>query len=417
MKKPIISLIIVIATLSHIGIVVTQLYWVRKAIDLKEEQFTNSVRLALKSVSNHLVNFYCFPTGSPEDEHTFNCKVEDIDPAFLRKAIWEEFGCMKINEEFDYGIIDTQQKVLLDGSFEHYPSELPQVLHAIPLTGFEHSDRHMLVVYFPKQTSMIMKQMVVWLGLSALFIIVLILSFYFTIIFFLRQKKLSEMKSDFVNNMTHEFKTPISTISLASEMLMNKKIQQDPEKAARYAKVIYDENARLQSQVEEVLRIALLDKGEIKIKNKEVDVHKLITKTVHSFNLTVKQRNGMIQTIFYARKFILSVDRDHVRNVLSNLIDNAIKYSPEAPEISITTRNNNTGIIISVEDKGIGISHKNQKDIFKKLYRVPTGNIHNEKGFGLGLYYVKSIVEMHGGNVKLSSEPGKGSRFDVFLPF
>ena len=417
MKKSIISLIIVIATLSHIGIVVTQLYWVRKAIDLKEEQFVNSVRLALKSVSNHLVNFHCFPAGSPESEHTFNCRVEDIDPAFLRKAIWEEFGCMKINEEFDYGIIDTQQKVLLDGSFDHYPGELPQVLHAIPLTGFEHSDRHMLVVYFPKQTSMIMKQMVVWLGLSALFIIVLILSFYFTIIFFLRQKKLSEMKSDFVNNMTHEFKTPISTISLASEMLMNKKIQQDPEKAARYAKIIYDENARLQSQVEEVLRIALLDKGEIKIKNKEVDLHKLITKTVHSFNLTVKQRNGIIQTFFYAKEFILSVDRDHVRNVLSNLIDNAIKYSPEAPEISITTRNNDTGIIISVEDKGIGISHKNQKDIFKKLYRVPTGNIHNEKGFGLGLYYVKSIVEMHGGHVKLSSEPGKGSRFDVFLPF
>jgi two-component system phosphate regulon sensor histidine kinase PhoR len=225
------------------------------------------------------------------------------------------------------------------------------------------------------------------------------------------------MKTDFFNNMTHELKTPISTISLASEMLMSKNVYEDPGKTKRYAAVIHDENARLQHQVEHVLNMTLLDKRNFKLKIREVDIHKIIIKAVSNYNLIVKKRNGVIFTVLYAKNFIINGDREHLRNVITNLLDNANKYSPESPEITVTTRNVDNGILISIEDKGIGISQENQKLIFKRLYRIPTGDIHDVKGFGLGLYYVKSIAEAHEGKVKVESELGKGSRFDIYLPF
>jgi len=225
------------------------------------------------------------------------------------------------------------------------------------------------------------------------------------------------MKSDFVNNMTHEFKTPISTISLASEMLLKPQVYSSGEKTKRYANIIYDENLRLKNQVEQVLKIAVLDKGEVKIKRKMVDVHKILENIVKSFKLIMVERKGKIRTSFKATEHMLLADRLHFTNIINNLVDNANKYSPENPEILISTKNVKGGIMICVKDNGIGISSENQKHIFKKLYRVPTGNIHNVKGFGLGLYYVKTMVEAHGGTIDLVSTLDKGSQFDIYIPF
>lgn len=256
----------------------------------------------------------------------------------------------------------------------------------------------------------------VWIVLPVIFAVILIIGFPYSLFIFNRHKKISAMTSDFINNMTHEFKTPIATISLASEMLMKKTIQSDFVKTQRYAKIIFDENTRLQNHVEQILSVSLLERGQFRLKKKEVDIHEIIGEVVENFSLTVGERDGEIKTHFCAENFLISADKAHLTNVITNLLDNANKYSPEKPWIMIGTQNTDNGLIITVEDRGIGISLENQQQIFKKLYRVPTGNIYNVKGFGIGLYYVKTIIEAHGGHINLKSELNKGCRFDIYLP-
>lgn len=225
------------------------------------------------------------------------------------------------------------------------------------------------------------------------------------------------MTTDFVNNMTHEFKTPISTISLASEMLLKPSVTESSDKVNKYANIIYDENSRLKSQVEQVLQIAVLDKGTFSLKKSEINIHEIVELAIDNFEMLIKQREGNVTKHLNATHFNINADPIHITNIIHNLIDNANKYSPEKPDISVSTWNENNGIVVSVQDKGIGISHENQRHVFKKFYRVHTGNIHDVKGFGLGLYYVKTIVEAHSGTIRLFSEIKKGTRFEIFIPF
>jgi two-component system phosphate regulon sensor histidine kinase PhoR len=217
--------------------------------------------------------------------------------------------------------------------------------------------------------------------------------------------------------MTHEFKTPIATISLASEMLMNPQVSGAEDRIRKYAGIIYEENLRLKNQVEQVLRIAVLDKGTITLKLQTVDLHEIIGQIVRNFDLTIRERNGTIKMNLLAGRSQVIADRMHIENILTNLLDNANKYSPDPPQITVSTTNNDAGVFIVVKDKGIGISPENHKHVFKKLFRVHTGNVHDVKGFGLGLFYVKTMVEEHGGFIRLSSETGSGSSFELFLPF
>jgi two-component system phosphate regulon sensor histidine kinase PhoR len=198
---------------------------------------------------------------------------------------------------------------------------------------------------------------------------------------------------------------------------MKKSIIENPARTQQYAKIIFDENTRLQNHVEQILSVSLLERGQFRLKKRDIDVHEVISEIVENFGLAVKERHGEIKTHYCANKFHISADKEHLANVITNLLDNANKYSPEAPWIRIGTQNTQNGLIISVEDRGKGIRLEYQQQIFKKLYRVPTGNLYNVKGFGIGLYYVKTIVEAHGGHINLKSELNKGSRFDVYLPF
>lgn len=277
-------------------------------------------------------------------------------------------------------------------------------------------DPEYLIVSFPTQDRDVFKQMWPFLITSVMVIIILIFSFYYIIANNLKQKKLSDIKNDFISNMTHEFKTPISTISLASEMLGDASISQTAEKQQRYLKMIRDENKRLSVLVESILQTSILDKGEFKLKLSEVDVHEIINTAINNTQLLIGQRKGSIQTFLKAQKFKLQADRVHLTNIIFNLIDNAIKYSQEMPEISISTFNTAEGIMIQIKDNGIGISKENQRKIFDKFYRVPTGNVHNVKGFGLGLSYVLAVVLKHNGTISVNSEVGKGSTFNVHLP-
>ncbi len=421
MKKKFLWLIIIINSIALVGIFFTQAYWVREAYLMNAEQFAGSVRIAMKSVTNQSLDFQKKQNNRRADSSDNGNgmalpEVGNINPGLLDFKIREEFNCMKVGKSYAYAMIDLRNDSILLGKPGSYAGRLIESRHQIPMVGFRDSEYIVFAAHFPQEQSIILKRMVAWLIVSLIFAIILVFGFYYTLYFFYKQKRISEMKSDFINNMTHEFKTPLATISIASEMLLKESIQKDPDKSARYAKIIFDENTRLQGQVDQILRVSLLEKGKFNLKMKQVDLNALIKKVVENFEITIKERNGTLRSHYCAKNFRILADPDHLTNVLVNLLDNANKYSPDVPEIKIGTFDTDNGVIISVEDKGMGISPENQKLIFKNLYRVSTGNIHNVKGFGIGLYYVKTIIEAHGGHLNLKSEVNKGSRFDVFLP-
>ncbi len=274
-----------------------------------------------------------------------------------------------------------------------------------------------LAVYFPDRNLFIGRTTTLLLGLSVAFTLIIFLTFALSIFLILRQKKISEMKSDFINNMTHEFKTPIATISIASDSILNEKVINNKAKVRFFTEMIKKENLRMNEQVERILQIARLDRKEFKLNFQSVDAHELISEAIEVILLQVKKRGGKIETKLEATNPVVTTDPVHFTNVIYNLLDNANKYSSDEPQITVTTTNYPKGITITVEDHGIGISKAAQAKIFDKFYRLPSGNVHNVKGFGLGLSYVKAILDANNGSIKVHSEPGKGSRFVIFVPY
>ncbi|GAB3329758.1 hypothetical protein GCM10027299_33610 [Larkinella ripae] len=283
-------------------------------------------------------------------------------------------------------------------------------------------------VYFPDQQQFIWRKMSAILAGSAVLVLVIVACFYVAINTILRQKKLADIKNDFINNMTHEFKTPISTISLAVEMAQEQlshgieKSEEPATRLTRYMGIIRDETRRLGTHVEKVLQMALLDrdtagKGTVKLKLSSVNIHDAIGNVLNTIGLQIEQKQGDVHLDFEAADEIVEADDVHLSNILYNLLDNAIKYSPEKPDITIRTRNVENGVSITVADHGIGMTKDQLSRIFEKFYRVPTGNLHDVKGFGLGLSYVKKMVEEHHGSIQVESQLGKGSSFEVVLPY
>jgi signal transduction histidine kinase len=276
--------------------------------------------------------------------------------------------------------------------------------------------KYFFSIYFPNQRSYILGSLGFMTFTTFLLTIIIIFGFALTIYIIIRQKRLSEIKSDFVSNMTHELKTPISTISLASQMLSDSTIPAERKNIHYLGGIITEESKRLGQQVEKVLQMAIFEKTKLKLKLKEVNIHKIIDKVVCSFNLQLQSVNGTLTLELNATNPSCIADEVHITNIVNNLLDNALKYRNGSPHIHIVTSNVTHGIVISFKDNGIGITREHQKRIFDQFYRVPTGNIHNVKGFGLGLSYVKKIVDSHGGKVWVESEIGKGSLFSLFIP-
>jgi two-component system phosphate regulon sensor histidine kinase PhoR len=272
-------------------------------------------------------------------------------------------------------------------------------------------------VIFPERTNYVLGSIAWLLGGSLLFSFIILATFALSLFFIIRQKKISEMKSDFLNNMTHEFKTPIATISLAADTITNPKVINDENSVRHFISMIKKENSRMNKKVETILQIASLDKKEIAFKFENISLHSVIERAVDTIEIQVHQKNGRIAQNLNASEPVIYGDNEHLTNLVNNLLDNALKYSPESPDITVETRNNDRGVILSVADKGIGMSKSVQGKIFERFYRQSSGNVHDVKGFGLGLNYVRAIIDAHKGNVTVTSEPGKGSRFDVFLPF
>jgi len=274
-----------------------------------------------------------------------------------------------------------------------------------------------LSVIFPERTNYVIGSMVWILAGSLLFSLFIVATFGLSLYFIFRQKKISEMKSDFINNMTHEFKTPIATISLAADTITNPKVIKDETSIRHFIAMIKKENSRMNKKVENILQIASLEKREIDFNFENVSVHTIIQHVLETIDLQVQQRKGKIKLCLDAEESEILGDNEHLSHLVNNLLDNAIKYSPEAPEITISTRNEEKGLILTVEDKGIGMTKTVQGKIFERFYRQNSGNVHDVKGFGLGLNYARAIIDSHKGSISVFSEPGKGSRFEVFLPF
>jgi two-component system, OmpR family, phosphate regulon sensor histidine kinase PhoR len=273
-----------------------------------------------------------------------------------------------------------------------------------------------LYIYFPKQKTFLMKETGILVIPTFVLTAMLIGIFVFTILIILKQKKLSNIKNDFINNMTHELKTPISTISLASQMLRDNSVTNTPKSIEHISGIIFQESKRLTTQVEKVLQMAVFNEGKLKLKFKDVNMNNLIQSVVLNFELRIKSKNGQLTTELKAQPCIIKGDEVHITNVLFNLLDNAVKYSKDEPKVIISTEVKDEHVVVSVKDHGIGIQSEHHSQIFERFYRVPTGNVHDVKGFGLGLSYVKKIVEAHRGKIKVESALNKGTKFMIYFP-
>jgi two-component system phosphate regulon sensor histidine kinase PhoR len=275
-----------------------------------------------------------------------------------------------------------------------------------------------LIVVVPDLQHIVFRDLTPKILIAVLFTLFILAAFYLTVRTMLRQKKLSEIRNDFINNMTHEFKTPIATISLAVDALKNEKVQKDPGKMTYFSSIIKEENQRMNRQVETILKSALMDRQEVQLNLKKLHLHQIINDVADNFILRLQEKQGTLETNLDAANDIINGDEVHISNIINNLLDNAVKYSKEnvPPRVCLITLNDQKHFILRIEDNGIGMSRETVKRIFEKFYRAHTGNIHNVKGFGLGLSYVKTVVEAHGGRIKAESTLGKGSCFTIELP-
>jgi two-component system, OmpR family, phosphate regulon sensor histidine kinase PhoR len=341
-----------------------------------------------------------------------------INPLYLDSMLRSEFQNTGINIDYAYQVASARNDdLLIFRKASNETSFLPDNTYKTVLFPNDMiRDAGLLMVTFPEKNSVILSNMSVMMTSSGALLLILLFSFGFTIHSIIRQKKISEMKTDFINNMTHEFKTPVATIMIASEALKDPEISEDKDRIARLAGIIYDENIRLGDHIERVLNIAKIDKGDLKLEFKPVEMNDLISAVADSMELQFQKKEAAVTLNLRATKSTVQGDELHLSNVIYNLIDNALKYSSEKPDITISTFTSGKNLIIKVSDKGIGMGKEQLSKIFGQFYRIPTGNLHDVKGFGLGLSYVNNIVKRHYGNINVKSERDKGSEFEIVFP-
>jgi len=420
MKKPkTYRTIIAIALIALTGLLVVQVYWFMNAYTLQERQFDESVNLALRSLTDQLLQMENDSTSriAPVERTATNAYHVDfnhyINYSSLDSLLKSTFQQYQLLSPFELIVYEDLSNLVTFGNY--YKKGVLSDAEATCLARVLPEKTAMdFMITFPDKKADIVGAMGIWIFSAFTFLLILIL-FGFMIVDLSKQKKLAEVKADFINNMTHELQTPITNISIASEVLRKAAGKINEEKAAHYVDIIYTENQRLKFQVEQVLQTAMLERGEIELKKSEVNLNSVIEEVVRNFQLRVESRHGQIKSRLEARQPLVFGDPFHLTNIFYSLLDNADKYSPANPEITITTTNKNNGILVAIADKGIGISKDIQQYIFDKFYRASQGDVHDVKGFGLGLTYVREIVKAHQGNVSVSSEVNKGSLFELYF--
>ena len=429
-------------TLSLLGIIYIQINWLNNMVLLRKDQIDQKVRDIAKQVGEELSQFKGTapsPGSKPFlDLNNFSLdypRTYNVSQRFTTQELYEKIKANFVAAElenipFEFALVTLKNETIgqmerqsnnftawyedtANYYFKAYPIVPPSGSAAENLTANE-----WIIIVVPNVTDIVYKGLRGNIAVAILFTLVICTAFYLTLHTMLRQKKLSEIKNDFINNMTHEFKTPIATISLAVDAIRNEKVQKDTGKLSYFSEIIKEENQRMNRQVETILKSALMDRQEVQLNLKPLNVHSIIRDVADNFMLRLQEKQGILEMELGAENDLIEGDEVHISNLVNNLMDNAVKYSKEnvPPKICITTASTNKKFIFKIEDNGIGMTRETVKRIFEKFYRAHTGNIHNVKGFGLGLSYVKTVVEGHDGHIKADSTLGKGSCFTIELP-
>ena len=520
MNKKIFFLLVVLMSLSLIGIIFVQGFWIKNTVENKEEQFSFNAKQILRRVATEIENneletyyfamqelvdslgaepdsammseifetkregvsddLFVYSQGMFEEDYQLSAafldasidtiqfqnlinqkvselvkndslnnnflttssrinrifRMRDVEKEFIRSTVNEYTSRKPIHERMSKDQLEDliKQELANRGmqtSFEYgvYGNGLAtkvtsenfeldaNTTYRVPLfASGNSSNNYQLFVNFTEKKQVVLSSITLMAALSIIFTLIIVIAYSSALSQLIRQRQISEIKTDFINNMTHEFKTPIATINLALDAIKNPKIQSQPEKIAYYHQLIRDENKRMHAQVENVLRISRLEKNELDLKKERLDLHELIEEAMAHVELIVEDKDGYIKTHFGALRSSILANPAHFTNVIVNILDNAIKYSPEKPRVDIYTENVKNYIVMKVRDQGSGMSKLVQKKIFEKFYREHTGDIHNVKGHGLGLAYAKRILDDHHGQISVESEKGKGSTFIIKLP-
>jgi two-component system, OmpR family, phosphate regulon sensor histidine kinase PhoR len=419
MRRQQVRFVVLLGAISIIGIITVQAYFLFQAWNIREKQLTQSLVIALKTVAERisLLNQTALPYGNPVRQLTSNYFVVDvntvIDANVLEHYLRSEFDRLNIKTDYEYAIYDCHTDRMVYGDYitaagsggsAKPDKELPKYREYLYYFG----------IHFPALRSTIAEDMTIWFFFTSILVLSVIF-FVYAIFVILQQKRFSELQKDFINNMTHEFKTPISSINISADIITRPEIIQDPQRLLTYGRIIKKENHRLNLLVEKVLQIARFEKGGIQLKKEWLDLNMLVQTVTGNFAASLNH-DSLIETKLDPSVGKVLADVLHLTNIFYNIIDNAVKYAGEKPFIRVETKKDQARVLIIIDDNGPGIDPKYRKRIFEKFFRIPSGNIHNVKGFGLGLYYVKIVCRAHQWNIRLDSESGKGAIFIIEIP-
>jgi two-component system, OmpR family, phosphate regulon sensor histidine kinase PhoR len=415
-----IRIVVVLGIITIAGIIIFQVFWVLKTFDLKEKQFNQTISIALFNVAERLAAFNntVLPNESPVQQLSstyFVVNVNNIiDAKILQNFLKTEFQYRNITIDYEYAIYDCTDDKMVYGE---YVSSSPGKAEKYKNTVLPKYDKFLYYfgINFPTKTMYIISNLDIWM-ISSLILLLTCIFFGYAIYTILMQRQLTVVQKDFINNITHEFKTPISTIAISSEVLLKPSIINEPERLHQYAAIIKEQNKRLEKHVEDVLQIAMSERSKVILTKESVNLHELLRQVADSFIVSIGDHKTKLVLNMNASIPLISADRSHLTNVVYNLLDNASKYSKDQLEIRISTVSVNKCIFLTIEDNGIGINKKYIKKVFRKFYRVPSDNTRKVKGFGLGLSYVENIVKAHRWEIQLKSRENEGSKFIIKIP-
>lgn len=436
--KRILPVITTLILLSLLGIIFFQYLWIKGSLAIEEQKFNEHVILATVQVSQDLMqekgnllplprkNQLLFPSEKLQTEFFRPTIAQRYSIDEIKQIIRRAFDKQKLTKvPFEFSIRNNSligEDLMSENFFRQYQDTVNNIIQVIPLESPSGSlsegisAEELLIILVPHAKSFIWKSMTWFIAGAVFFTMIIMSAFFLTFRALLRQKKLSEIKSDFINNMTHEFKTPLATISLAVDALKNEKVLQDRGKMDYFTGIIKEENKRMNKQVETILQAALLEKQEVQLNTRKLHAHELIQSALNNIHLQVQEKGGQLEVELNATDDLLMADEVHFTNLVSNLLDNAVKYSGELLKIKLSTSTTSRHFVLKIEDSGIGMNKETLSRIFEKFYRAHTGNLHNVKGFGLGLSYVKTMVDAHLGTIRAESVVGKGSIFTLQFP-
>ncbi len=421
MNNQTIQRIVLLGALAIIFVISSQMYIILQAYNLKERDFDVSVNISLLNAAKELssVNQTILPPNLVKrlSKNTYAVNINSkIDASNLDFFLRKNFESSALTEDFDYAIYDCHDEKMVYGKYVSYSASSRDSLKVDKNLPMLADATYYFVVRFPKRESSIFSGISFMLVFTAISLLTVIF-FIYALTVILRQKRLSELQKDFINNMTHEFKTPISTIKVAADVFVSNPIIQSDPRLSRYAQIIREQNHRLNAQVEKVLQLTRIDRNSLELNKEVINLHELLASILPSIQVKIEEKQGILKQKLKASQPYIKADALHLTNILHNLLDNAMKYCQnDKPEITIQTIDMGKNLRLVIQDKGVGIDKEHHKKVFFRFYRVPTGDIHNVKGFGLGLFYVKNIISAHSWHIDLESEVNKGTKIIIDMP-